>query len=76
LTAQLKMLAKMKNPNITEAEKAAYMEQIKLEAINNLNEFNVHIRSLNDANGYINSNIQDIQYIPNLSTSILYQYWK
>jgi hypothetical protein len=72
LTAQLKELAKMNNPNITEAEKTAYMEQIKQVAIDNLNEFNIHLRSLNDANGYINSNNQDIQYIPNLSTSNLY----
>jgi hypothetical protein len=72
LTAQLKELAKMNNLNITEAEKTAYMEQIKQAAIDNLNEFNIHLRSLNDANGYINSNNQDIQYIPNLSTSNLY----
>jgi hypothetical protein len=72
LTAQLKELAKMNNLNITEAEKTAYMEQIKQAAIDNLNEFNIRLRSLNDANGYINSSNQDIQYIPNLSTSNLY----
>ncbi len=62
LTAQLKELAKMNNLNITEAEKTAYMEQIKQAAIDNLNEFNIHFRSLNVANGYINSNNQDLAH--------------
>jgi hypothetical protein len=68
LTAQLKELAKMTNPNITEAQKAAYMEQIKQKAIDNLNEFNVHLRSLNDTNGCVNSNITSQQYINSLNT--------
>ena len=71
LTSQLKELAKMNNQNITEAQKTAYMEQIKQKAIENLNQFNIHLRSLNDTNGYINSNIQTQQYIKNLKCETL-----
>ena len=71
LKAQLKELEKMNNPNITESQKASYIEQIKQQAIDNLNEFNINLRSLNDINGYINSNITSEQYIPNLKVDTL-----
>ncbi len=72
LTGQIKELEKMNNQNITEAQKASYIEQIKQKAIENLNEFNINLRSLNDANGYINSNITDLQYISHLKCDNLY----
>jgi hypothetical protein len=72
LTTQIKELSKMSNSNITEQKKASVIDEIKQKAIDTLYEFNISLRSLNDINGYINSNITTPQTIPSLITSNLY----
>jgi hypothetical protein len=72
IAGQLKELQKMNNPNITEQQKQDAIQQLQQLGIQTLNSFNISLRSLNDLNGYINSNIQTQQYISSLKTDYLY----
>ena len=72
IAGQLKELQKMNNPNITEQQKQDAIQQLQQLGIQTLNSFNISLRSLNDLNGYINSNIQTQQYISSLKTDNLY----
>jgi hypothetical protein len=77
ITGQIKELQKMNDPNITETEKQSAIDQLKQIGIDNLNNFNISLRNLNDLNGYINSNTQTTQYIPSLSVSnFLFNFWE
>ena len=66
ITAQLKELEKMNNPNITETQKNNYIQDLKNIAIDNYTELNTYISNLSIAQGFINSNIATQQYIKNL----------
>jgi hypothetical protein len=60
------------NENFTDTQKRALYDNNIVNQLQTYDEYNKSMSNLSILNGFINSNIQDIQYIPNLSTSNLY----
>ncbi len=62
----LKFILILTNSNISLNIINAGIDQLKQDAIYNLNDLNDKITTLNELNGFINSNIITQQYISNL----------